>query len=138
MIQDFLTQTIEVLFVGSIAFFATEFIRFSMARHKVSPGQLSLFDDVLLTDSEVEELQQPTAPVEPEQPKFWESAIVPFRRPSSKLPNLSGMSIRQLKAIASRAKLPCYNVDPKDRLIHRLTTELERDRLAAALVAVMA
>lgn len=135
MIQQFLTQTIEVLFVGSIAFFTTEFIRFSMARHKVCPGQLSLFDDVLLTDSEVEQLQQPIESVEPEQPKFWESAIVPFRRPAPKLPDLSGMSIRQLKAIASRARLPKYNNCTKAQLTARLMAEVERDRLVAALGA---
>ncbi len=120
MIQQFLTQTIEVLFVGSIAFFTAEFIRFAMARHKVCPGQLSLFDDVLLTDEEVEELQQPIAPAEPAKPKFWESAIVPFKRPDPKLPDLTSLSIRQLKKLASERKIRRYNVMTKAQLIEVL------------------
>lgn len=129
MLQSILTLTIEAI-VSVSAFYFTVGLVLSlgskfMTRHHIAPGQLSLFDDVLLSDAELEQLQPEPQPA---APKFTH-AIVPFHRPIK----LETMSIRQLKAIASKVKLPRYNVEPKQRLADRLMAEVERSVLVAAL-----
>lgn len=133
--QELLTITAESLVIGSIALYSYLFAVGLMARHRhVSPGQLSIFDVQ-------PEPEQPEPPA-PEQPRY-EVVILPFVRPSRKTEqpqeiDLSGFSIRQLKAIASAVKLPRYNVEPKANLQARLLAEVPHDRLMQAMQAIAA
>ncbi len=106
--QNLLTIAAETVLFGSIALYASLFLGGLMKRHpRVSPGQLSLFD--------VQPEQPEPQPEPPEPVPTLNHQILPFKR-RSKQPqavDLSGFSIRQLKAIASRVKLPWYNVEPK-------------------------
>lgn len=53
------------------------------------------------------------------RPKFTDN-IVPFRRPAPKHPALEDLSIRQLKKLASEAKIRGYSNMTKAELIQRL------------------
>lgn len=59
-------------------------------------------------------------------------AVVPFRRRPI---DLSGLSIRQLKAAARAARLPKYNCDTKARLADRLLAEVPTWKLREAIAA---
>lgn len=125
--QSFLTITVELLVLGSIALYGSLFLDGLMKRHRPIPGQLEI-------DFSAIQPQEPelTAPV-----FTLEHRILPFKRRTQQLQeiDLSGMTIRQLKAVASCTKLPRYNTCTKAELQARLLAEVERDRLLAALAA---
>ncbi len=131
--QNLLTIAAETVLFGSIALYTALFLNGLMARsRRVSPGQLSLFD--------VQPEQPEPQPETPAPVPTLNHQILPFKR-RSKQPQavgLSGFNIRQLKAIASRVKLPRYNVEPKARLAARLLTEVERDRLVSVMTDIAA
>lgn len=137
--QTLLTYLAESILFGSIALYTALFLEGLLARHRSVLGQL----EIDFSAAQPEPEPEPIAPVPP-APKF-EIVILPFRRPTRQQEPeqpqaiaLSGYSIRQLKAIASRAKLPKYNTCTKAELQARLLAEVPADRLSAALAEVAA
>ncbi|WP_088895011.1 hypothetical protein [Leptolyngbya ohadii] len=140
--QNLLTYLAETVLISSIALYTALFLDGLMKRNRPVPGQLEI-DFSAAQPQEPEPIAPvPPAPPAPEQPRL-EIVILPFRRPSRKPEHpqaidLEGLTIRQLKAIASRLRMPRYNVCTKAQLQARLLEEVPADRLAAALAEVAA
>jgi hypothetical protein len=139
--QDLLTYLAESVLLGSIALYTALFWDGFMARHRPAPGQLEIDFSTIQPEPAPIAPTPPTLPA-PEQPRY-EFVLLPFKRPVrlSEQPqaiDLSGYSIRQLKAIASQLKMPRYNVCTKAQLQSRLLAEVPADRLSAALAELAA
>jgi hypothetical protein len=107
--QDLLTAAIQFTALSGFAYFSIAFIS-GYSRWKAAPAPVQ---PAMAAEDEA------VCAVEPEPGKpIASDKVVPFTR---KAPDLSGLSIRQLKAIASRTKLPKYNKDSKAVLQERLS-----------------
>ncbi|MBD3886460.1 hypothetical protein IFO70_32790 [Phormidium tenue FACHB-886] len=119
--QAFLTVAAEFVAVAGFALFAVRFAIGLIDRH--SHTAVEVVPDVQIDGDELAaELAQIAAEVLAESaPTPIADAVVPFaRRPI----DLTQLSIRRLKAIASATKLPRYNQDTKARLAERLLSEV--------------
>jgi hypothetical protein len=122
--QAFLTFAIEFVAVSGFALFSILFVSGYDSRKSTTSPALEIVPEIDL-DMEpiVARLEEIAAEcfaaraVEAATP-IATATVVPFSR---KAPDLSGLSIRQLKAIASRTKLPKYNKDSKAVLQERLS-----------------
>lgn len=113
--QDLLTAAIQFTALSGFALFSIAFISgYSRWKSAPTPVQPALAAEDEAVCAQLSEVWQTATPLEP----IATDAVVPFRR---KAPDLSGLSIRQLKAIASRTKLPKYNQDSKAVLQERLS-----------------
>ncbi|MBD1853973.1 hypothetical protein H6F87_29085 [Cyanobacteria bacterium FACHB-502] len=138
--QGFLTLIAELLILGSIALYGSLFLNGLMKRHRTVPGQLSI-DFSAIEQPEPPEPQSEPEPIAPAP--VLDHRILPFKRRTLKTEqpqsiDLSCFSIRQLKAIASRVKLPRYNANTKAELQARLLAEVERDLLVSSMTDIAA
>ncbi|MBD3886555.1 hypothetical protein IFO70_33315 [Phormidium tenue FACHB-886] len=127
--QAFLTFAAEFVAVAGFALFAVLFAVGLIDRHS---RPIAVPDVLIDTDELAAELAQIAAEVLAESATAPIDAVVPFaRRPI----DLTQLSIRRLKAIASAAKLPRYNQDTKARLAERLLSEVPTWTLREAIAA---
>lgn len=122
MIQDFLTQSIEVLTVSFAALLAVQFVAGLMARYRrVCPGQLEI--DFAAVDAAIEQvgLMPYSAFIEPEpQPAAVDLAEESIE-PAAPVSSLADMTIRELKRLASERRIPRYCHLKKAELIAALS-----------------